>query len=618
VTETGGAQPAAQGYLEFAKALGRAMGQMSLYGAQHPSVGEAAQSAFESLNALLDEHGDELTLSIDQANVLGNGTVLFGADKLPSALSGALSRFHISGITFRRGATAEELKSFCELSLVRQDKLRDFKIADFLAEKNVAHVALNAAIYARVERGQKVVKESEAGGGPGGGAGAPAASADSIVKKLSGKSLEESLEVLISELNINEEERRHVRETVLNQINQELEGRVHKATQSLRKEKQEVENRGARANSVMESGADGVVVVDAGGKILMMNSAAEDIFGRKLSDLAGRPISEIGQENQMLALSGELSTPSDKPIDAKVSVLGKEDDVRTLKHSSAVIKNAGGDIVGSTMVPLDIAKLREYDRMQKEFVANVTHELRSPLTSINAALQMLDSELTGISKDHKNFLNTAVRNVQRLNSIINDILDFSKLQSGRLVVHPEPCDAQEIAAEAVDAMRAWAKSKNIALDCSGSAGGMLVLADKQRTVQVLVNLISNAIKFTPDAGSIKVSLGLETRGNAEHMRFSVKDTGPGIAQQDQGRIFERFVQIAAGEKVGGTGLGLPITKALVVMQNGYIDLDSAPGKGSCFKVFLPAVPALHGEELSAPPVATAQTGKKWWRKIFGR
>ena len=623
MTDPGGSQRTVNDYLEFSKALGRAMAHMALYGAQHPSVGEAALAAHGLISGLMDKYGDELTLSVDQSHVLGNGLIMFGVEKLPSGLAGVMTRFHLDSITFHKDATAEELKSFCELSLVRPDKVRDFKTDDFFREKNVSHIRVNATVYARVSEGQRVVSAGETGGGSGvagiaGAGGAGSANRETIEQKLSNKSLDESLSIIVAELNLSDEERRNVTGMVLSQINQELEGRVQKATQSLRNEKLLVENKELRTGSVLESSAEGVVVVDANGNILMMNTAAENIFGGKLADLSGKPISGINQENQLLALSDEITTPSDKLVSGTVNLRGKEDDVRVLRHSSAVIKNKSGDIVGSTMVPLEVTKLREYDRMQKEFIANVTHELRSPLTSISAALQMLNADLPDLSKEHKTFLNTAVRNAQRLNSIISDILDFSKLQAGRLTVHPQPCDPAVIVAEAVAAMHPWAKSKNVTLASSGGPGGMYVLADSSRTVQVLVNLISNAIKFTPDGGKIDVSLGLATHNNAECVRFEVKDTGPGIAREDQARIFERFVQIAAGEKVGGTGLGLPITKALAVMQQGSIELESDLGKGSSFKVFLPAAQPPLREEIPVEQPVDAAPETSWWKKFFGK
>jgi len=628
-------QDAQNGYLSFAKMLGRAMGQMALYGVKHPSVIESLGEAHKLIGALAARAGGEATLALDGANVLGNGKVVFTADKLPSSLAGVLRRFNIASISFASAATREELVSFCELSMVKQDA-RNFSPAEFLKDRNVSGIRANATVYARIDKGQKVVSGGTAegtgtgGAGPGGGSGAGSgsgpggASGDgsgggqmTLEKQISGKTLEDSLAAIVGQLDIGDEERANIMRVVIAQMQQELELRVQTVTEQVRGEKMKMENAQTRTESVMASAAEGVVMVDRQGRVMMMNSAAEEIFGGKLAAMSGKPIGDIKREHQVLSISQKLDAPPDRESARQVSVSGGADEVRLMRQSTAIIKNDDGQIVGSIAVTPETAKLREYDRLQKEFVANVTHELRSPLTSITAALAILNANLSNIGEENKKFLNTAVRNAHRLNSLINDILDFSKLQSGKLTVKPEVCEPLAIMNEAADSVQAWARSKNVTVTSGGSAGERLVAADKPRTVQILLNLFSNALKFTPAGGKIEVVAGVETKARKEYVTFTVKDTGPGIAKQDQEKIFERFIQIAGGENVGGTGLGLPITKALVVMQNGYIEVESEPGKGAAFKVALPAVSA--GQD--APRVmdfAPAPEKKSWWSRLFGK
>ena len=252
--------------------------------------------------------------------------------------------------------------------------------------------------------------------------------------------------------------------------------------------------------------------------------------------------------------------------------------------------------------------------MQRDFVANVTHELRSPLTSIRAALEMLNRDLkVKIGDADMRVLNTAIRNSERLGSLINDILDFSKLESGALTAHPQESCAAEIASEAVESMQSWAGTKSIRLSVKTEEGLPAVFADKNRSVQILINLISNSLKFTPNAGSIDVLVGRGQSGLSHFVVFSVKDTGCGMSKEDQKRIFEKFVQAVAGERISGTGLGLAITKALVVMQGGKIQVESEPGKGSVFSVFLPVYSA-QGKET---PAARPPEPKSWWRRLLG-
>jgi len=166
-------------------------------------------------------------------------------------------------------------------------------------------------------------------------------------------------------------------------------------------------------------------------------------------------------------------------------------------------------------------------------------------------------------------------------------------------------------------MRAWASSKGLALEARLESDLPRIYADKRRTVQVLINLISNAIKFTPSGGSIEISVDAGKEALAGSVFFSVKDTGSGIKKEDQAKIFEKFVQAASGEKVGGTGLGLAITKAMVIMQGGKITLDSEPGRGSTFRVSMPVFKGQSEQQSFEPIPETREEAKAWWRKLLG-
>ncbi|MEW6042148.1 MAG: HAMP domain-containing sensor histidine kinase, partial [Elusimicrobiota bacterium] len=200
------------------------------------------------------------------------------------------------------------------------------------------------------------------------------------------------------------------------------------------------------------------------------------------------------------------------------------------------------------------------------------------------------------------------------NSIITDILDFSKLQSGKLIFHVEKISPFEIAQDGIDSMKTWSHSKNINLTLNAQANLPDVYADKKRSVQILINLISNAIKFTPNNGSIEVRIETDREGIANFVFFSVKDTGCGIKKEDHERIFEKFVQVATGEKIGGTGLGLAITKAMVIMQGGKITVESEYGKGATFTFTLPVY---KGQIIEKPPVETLPESRTWWKKLLG-
>jgi len=312
-----------------------------------------------------------------------------------------------------------------------------------------------------------------------------------------------------------------------------------------------------------------------------------------------------------LNLASEIRSENAKAIDKEIKTKAKEDLAKTIKNSTALVKNEEGKIVGAISMPTDMAKIKELEKLKEDFISSMTHELRSPLTSIKMALDLLSREklAPGVSA----MLNTAIRNSERLNSIISDILDFSKLQSGKMIFKLTENDPREIAKNALDSMKAWGASKNITLSLINEGNLPPVHADSRRSEQVLINLLSNALKFTPAGGRIQISVDRGKNSLSNFVFFSVRDTGCGIKKEDQSRIFEKFVQAASGEKTGGTGLGLAITKAMTVMQGGTITLESEEGKGSTFRISLPV---FRQQADSAEGIGPLEK-KAWWKKLFG-
>lgn len=233
-------------------------------------------------------------------------------------------------------------------------------------------------------------------------------------------------------------------------------------------------------------------------------------------------------------------------------------------------------------------------RRHREFVAHLTHELRAPVCVIRAALDILKRHFSRkLPQEDRRLLSTATRNTDRLSSLIDDILDFARLEAGRLKVAAKAIRPEALAREAADIMRPWADKKKIELAADLPPGLPAVAADPKRVVQVFANLLSNAIKFTPEGGRVRVEARPEagtheTQGPTPSVVFAVRDTGPGIAEEDRERIFEKYVQVAAGgNHPGGTGLGLTISRALVELMGGRIWVESEQGKGASFLFTLP-------------------------------
>ncbi len=231
-------------------------------------------------------------------------------------------------------------------------------------------------------------------------------------------------------------------------------------------------------------------------------------------------------------------------------------------------------------------RTKELDRMKSEFVAVVSHEVRTPLTSIKGSLELLgDERFHVLPPPQRELLGICQANTERLISLINDILDFSKLESSKLSLNFEQVEVGKMVPEAVDHIRNLAGMKGIGIDVHIEASAGAIDADPMRITQVITNLLGNAIKFSPEKGTIEVW----ARGTEEEVTISVKDHGKGISQRDMSRLFQRFAQLDSSttRKAGGTGLGLVISKGIVEQHGGRIWVESALGKGSMFCFSLP-------------------------------
>ncbi|MCX5784843.1 MAG: ATP-binding protein [Elusimicrobia bacterium] len=591
-------------WIGFLKAFTRALVQINLYKPDSPQ----ARQALDEGQALLAKitagsPGGKFSLTLDNNKLIVNGSPLLTADKLPNSLKNLFSNFHIQTLSFLDEVSKDDLLALCQMQALEIDPVA------YLKERGVKKISVSPAVYVQ---GDKAAAETAAN---------PARSArgqaqfEPLGKMLAGQNLENSLATLAARAIPNAGERRVITELLVKKLKDEIETNVSKAVEGIRHEKKKIENDIARAETVISNIAEGVVVVDKDGKILMMNPQAETISGKTLSELSGKKIFDVTQlENLVLSLAKEIGSENNGDISKDLERKGKKELGETIKNATAIIQNEDGKIVGSVSVATDSAKLKQVEQMQRDFMANMTHELRSPLTSIHMALKLLAGE-SRLEDSTKTILNTAIRNSERLNSVITDILDFSKLQSGKLTFHPEDVPAGEIIKEAADAMKAWAVSKGVSLTAIPEPELGRVYADKRRTVQIMLNLISNSIKFTPAGGKIEISADSGKEALAGFIFFSVKDTGCGIKKEDQDKVFEKFVQVAAGGNVGGTGLGLAITKAMTVMQGGTITIESGSGRGATFRVGLPVYRSQPIHQITEPK--KTKEGKALWRKVLG-
>ncbi|MDP2866752.1 MAG: ATP-binding protein [Elusimicrobiota bacterium] len=623
-------------WFNFLKVFTRALVQINLYKPDHPQVKLALTEGEALLGKISDSlGGGDFSITLDNDKLLINSTPLLAADKLPNSLKNLFTKSRIQTITFARGASGDDLLALCQVQAFKGEAKA------FLKERGIERISLSEAIYAKVDAqrqagpgagpgaGSGTGADAGPGSGPGTGAGPGAGTgvqagqqaappSANVSETLSDQGFEAALGTVIARSTADPAEQRRIMDILAAKLRKEIEDSVNKALEGIRGEKRKVENDMMRAETVMTNMADGVVVVDRNGNILMMNPQAEAISGRPLAELSGKKIMDLSQlESQVVSLAKEIRSDSGTDFSKELEKGGPAGLAETVKKATAIIQNEEGKIVGTVSIPTDAAKLKQVEQMQQEFIANMTHELRSPLTSIKAALELMSRDVPR-EDTGRGILNTAIRNTERLNSIITDILDFSKLQSGKLVFHKEGAEAAEIAKEAVDSMKAWATSKGLNLSVSCEPGVQNIYADKRRTIQVLINLISNSIKFTPQGGNITVSADAGKEALSGFSFFSVTDNGCGIKKEDQAKVFEKFVQVAAGEKVGGTGLGLSITKAMVILQGGRITLESEPGRGTTFRVGMPVYRGQAEEPVFEQTPELKEEEKSWWRKLMGR
>ena len=420
-------------------------------------------------------------------------------------------------------------------------------------------------------------------------------------------SVEEPLErVIYNELvNIVDSEKdcEQVTKVVSDMFNKELDKKIVLHTQELSKKyesviKEKMQNEEVawgkyekelvdkkQTEAVIKSIAEGLLVVDSSGNVIMMNPAAEKLLGVSKKDKIGRPVMENLRDEQLVSLVKNTPGSGGREIE----LISREDETKKiLRASSAVIENENGHTVGMVSVLSDITKQKELDQLKSNFVASVSHELRTPLVAIEKSITLILSNAAGpISQNQEQFLSIAERNLKRLSLLINDLLDLSKLEAGKMELLRELCSIENIIDEALKSFETWASTKSIRMEKNIHGPISDLYADPNKINQVLNNLVGNAIKFTPNNGSIIIEASFDNEN--KEIKVIVQDTGSGIAQGDLKKVFDKFYQ-AAGKshsEIIGTGIGLSIAKEIVELHCGRIWAESEQGQGAKFIFTLP-------------------------------
>jgi len=354
----------------------------------------------------------------------------------------------------------------------------------------------------------------------------------------------------------------------------------------LQKQSKNISEEKERIDNIVHSMTEGMIVVDPQGKILMVNPTAETLLGISKQDV-GRQIKDTIKDEHLLSLVKSLPT-QEPAVNKDIELFSpNETTLRVLRASSAVVEDHNGNTVGMVAILNDVTRQKQIEKLKSDFVALVSHELRTPLVAVEHSLGLIcDGATEPLLNEQAKFLDMARRNLKRLTLLINDLLDFSMLETGKVRLVREPCFIEKIVREALATLKPWADTKSIGLVQNMQEGLPQAEFDSNKIIQVLINLISNAIKFTPSGGTITVEgIGLEDK----EIKVIVQDTGIGIPEEELPKVFEKFYQVRSSEKsdVKGTGIGLTITKEIVELHGGKIWAESEVEKGTKFFFTLP-------------------------------
>jgi two-component system phosphate regulon sensor histidine kinase PhoR len=329
------------------------------------------------------------------------------------------------------------------------------------------------------------------------------------------------------------------------------------------------------------------LLIDDEQRVLYANKAAKDLLEAPRTGLVGRPLWESARHPQLQKyVEKSLRGRSDALVELEVPRLGRVVALSASRVPSAGAPGArGGGRPGVVIVLQDVTELRRLENMRREFVSNVSHELKTPLTAIQAYTETLLNGAIDDPEHNREFVSRISEQGERLHHQIIDLLSLARIESGAPSFEIVRLSIAEEIQKCVRTHAAVADGKSITLSAEGSTDACDVMADAEGVREIFDNLIDNAINYTPEGGRVSVSWSAE----AGRVRVSVADTGPGIAEEHQKRIFERFYRVdrARSRELGGTGLGLSIVKHLVHVFQGSIEVESTLGKGSTFTVRLP-------------------------------
>ena len=339
-----------------------------------------------------------------------------------------------------------------------------------------------------------------------------------------------------------------------------------------------------KVRTIVHCMADGILVTDREVRVVLINPAASRMLGIESHACLERSLSDVmGNEKLIEAVQGVLEA-----VNPEVTVISQElriGDSLIRAHTAAVRSEEEG-VLGTVTVLEDMTYLLDLDRMKGDFIAMVSHELRSPVSAIGQNISLILDGMAGETTEKQRHLLTRVKERSKgLLDLIGDLLEISKIDAGVAMQRKEPLQIEEVVRKVVELMEGEARTKGVSLTAELHSSSPPIVGDKRNLEGVFTNVVSNAIKYTPEGGKVMIEVCQE----GDYVKTVVQDTGIGISKEDLPRIFDKFARVKSEKTRGivGTGLGLSIVKGIVEAHLGSISVESEEGKGTTVTVLLP-------------------------------
>lgn len=368
----------------------------------------------------------------------------------------------------------------------------------------------------------------------------------------------------------------------------ELGAAINSMAEGLQVQMNRIQQNETQLYSVLDNMTSGVVMIDPAGRMMLLNRRAEEVLGFEHREMVGRPYSEAKQQYELSQII-QQGLEKQEAVHEEITFYFPEE--RLLELNLVPVHQSDDSFGGLLLVLHDVSAIRRLERMRSEFVANVSHELKTPITAIKGFAETLLGGAVNDPVMSKQFMQIIYDESERLNRLIGDILELSKIESRRVPLQFSPIDLASFMERSMTILESEAARKSIAMTLD-NAPGIYLEADEDRLRQVVANLLQNGISYTPEGGKVSVRTSLvQSEGGSEMVQIRIVDTGIGIPRKDLPRIFERFYRVdkARSRVSGGTGLGLSIVKHLVELHHGSITVDSTVGVGTAFTIELPVI-----------------------------